>query len=113
MKIPVLLLAIFFAAASIAYAHPPSDIIITYDPASKVMTAVIKHNVSNPAKHYIRKVDFSVNGKEVATLKFTRQDNNLTQTVKYTFKGAKPGDRLYVEAHCNIFGKLEKGIVVK
>ena len=39
-----------------AYAHPPSDIIITYDMQTKVLHAVIMHNTMNTVKHYIKKV---------------------------------------------------------
>ena len=108
-----ILSAIILFSASIAYAHPPQDIILTYDPATKTLTALIKHNVSNPETHYIKKVDIGLNNKEVATLKFTHQDNNLTQTAVYTLKDARPGDSLSVEAYCSISGKLKKEIKVK
>ena len=111
-----ILLLVFLLSASVAYAHPPSDIIIsyvTYDSSAKTITAVIKHEVSNPEKHYIKKVDISLNGKEIATLKFTKQDNYLTQTVTYALEGVMPGDRISVEAYCSISGKLEKEIKVE
>ena len=58
-------LLIFFAGVSFAYAHPPYDIKITFNPETKVATAVIMHNVSNPLNHYIKKVDVGLNGKEI------------------------------------------------
>ncbi len=93
-----------------AYAHPPSDIIITFDPATKILQAVIIHNVNNPESHYISKVDIGLNGKEIIEHKISRQDNNTNQTVTYLIPDAKSGDVLSVEAYCSISGKLQKEI---
>jgi len=104
---------IFFAVASTAYAHPPSDIKITFDPNTKVVTAVIMHNVSNPGSHYIKKVDLGLNGKEIIEHLISRQDNNDNQTVSYLIPDVKDGDTLSVEGYCSISGKLTREIVVK
>ena len=74
---------IFFAVTSTAYAHPPSDIKITFDPMTNILTAVIAHNTSNPSNHYIKKVDIGLNGKEIIEHTISRQDNNAEQTVSY------------------------------
>jgi hypothetical protein len=103
---------LFILTCSIAYAHPPSDIIITYDAATKTLHAVIKHAVSNPTNHFIKKVNVGLNGNEIIEHTISRQDNNSTQTVSYLIPDAKAGDRLSVEAHCSISGKLEKEIKV-
>ena len=112
-KTALLVLLAVFAFTLTAYAHPPSDIKITYDPGSKTLTAVIFHNVSNPSSHYIKKVNVALNGKEIAVLEFTHQDNNETQTVKYAVPAAQEGDALSVEAFCSISGKLAKEIKIK
>ena len=98
---------------TLAYAHPPQDIVITYQPETKMLTAVIKHNVSNPLSHYIKKVDIAINGKEIVEQLISKQDNLQTQTVVILIPDAKQGDRLSVEAYCSISGKLEKEITVK
>ena len=103
----------FFMAASIAYAHPPSDIKITFDPKTKILQAVIVHNTKNPISHYIKKVDVSLNGKEIIEHTISREDNNETQTVSYLIPDAKNGDILSVEGHCSISGKLKKDITVR
>jgi len=107
-----LFLGVLFAAMvpGIVFAHPPSDIKIKYDPAGKMLEALIEHAVSNPQGHYIKKVDVSLNGKEILSQELSRQDNNQTQTVKYLIPDAKAGDTLAVEAYCSISGKLEKEI---
>jgi len=98
---------------STAYAHPPSDIIITYDPQTKILHAVIMHNTSNPESHYIKKVDIVLNDKGIIEHEISRQDNNTSQTVSYLIPDAKIGDKLSVEAYCSISGKLKKEIEVK
>jgi desulfoferrodoxin (superoxide reductase-like protein) len=102
---------IILGKAENAYAHPPSDIKITYDSQSKILNAVIIHQVSNPQTHYINKVDIYLNGREIIEHKISRQDNNTEQAVTYLIPDVKAGDRLAVEAYCNISGKLEREII--
>ena len=95
-----------------AYAHPPSDITITFDSATKVLKAVIAHRVSNPNKHFINKVVISLAGREIIQHKISKQDNNTDQTVSYLIPDAKIGDILYVTAYCSISGKLDRAIKI-
>ena len=114
MKRIVLLLtiSIFFFALSSAYAHPPSDIKITFDLKTKMLKAVIMHNTSNPATHYIKKVDVGLNGEEVIEHTISREDNNEAQTVSYLIPDAMAGDSISLEGYCSISGKLMKEIKV-
>lgn len=102
----------FVTVCSIAYAHPPSDIIITFDAKTKILNAVIMHNVSNPKEHFIKKVDIALNGQEIIEHKLSRQDNNVSQSVRYLIPDVKVGDVLSVEGYCSISGKLKKEIKV-
>jgi hypothetical protein len=115
MKILKILMVLFFLfiSSSAAYAHPPSDIALTYDSASKTLTAVITHNVSNPVTHHIYKVEVGLNNSIIITQMISRQDNNLNQTVKYYILDAKAGDTLSVDAYCNLSGDLKKEIKAK
>ena len=101
---------IILTAASSLYAHPPSDIIISFDARSKILKAKILHNVSNPNSHFIKKVDVSLNGKEILSQQFSRQESTFSQTVSYLIPDASSQDKLTVEAYCSISGKLERGI---
>lgn len=104
--------ALLSSFSSSAYAHPPSDMKITYDLRTKILRAIIMHNVSDPKKHFIRRVDVGLNRKEIINHSISQQDNNFSQTVSYLIPDAKVGDRLSVEAYCSISGKLEKEIKV-
>ena len=113
MKILSCLVFVFVLLYSTCvYAHPPSDIIISYDPSSRIVKAVIVHSVSNPLTHYIVKVDVGLNGKEIVEHHISRQDNNDAQVVSYLIPDAQPGDTISVEAYCSISGKLEKEIKI-
>jgi len=107
-----MIICFFWAACSTAYAHPPSDIIITFDSKTKILNAVIMHNVSNPENHFIKKVDVALNDREIIEHKISRQDNNINQTVAYLIPDAKTGDKISVEAHCSISGKTKREIKV-
>jgi hypothetical protein len=107
-----LFLLIFLATVSRAYAHPPSDIKISFDPATRILQATIMHNTSNPVNHYIKKVDVGLNGKEIIEHEISREDNNESQAVSYLVPDAKEGDLLSVEGYCSISGTLKKEIKV-
>ncbi len=110
--VSVILVCFFVLSVSLAYAHPPSNITITFDMATKMLKAVITHQVSNPSSHYIYKVDVGLNGKEIISQQLSSQDDNKGQTVSYFIPDAKPGDTISVEGYCNISGKLEDEIKV-
>lgn len=104
---------ILLSAVSVAYAHPPSDIKITFDPKTKMLEAVIMHNTSNPLNHYINKVDIGLNGKVIIEHLISKQDNKDSQTVSYLIPDVKDGDVISVEGYCSISGKLKKEITIK
>ncbi|MBM3249652.1 MAG: hypothetical protein FJZ09_02260 [Candidatus Omnitrophica bacterium] len=109
-KIILFFLACFILVNTLpAYAHPPSNIVIAYDPAKKMLHAEIKHQVGNPRQHYIKKADIGLNGKEIASLSFTSQASYFSQLLDYSLAEVeiKKGDKIYVEGYCSISGKLK------
>jgi desulfoferrodoxin (superoxide reductase-like protein) len=112
VKKTVFFLCGLLVASTTVFAHPPSDIKLHFDPAAKLLTAVIEHPVSNPRKHYIKKVDIGLNGKEIKMLTFIKQETGTRQTVEIIIPDAKKGDTLSVEGYCILSGRLEKEIKV-
>lgn len=112
-RVTVFLVLFLTAAVMTAYAHPPSDIKITFDPETKMLQAVIMHDVKDPVRHFIKKVDVGLNGKEIISQAISQQDNKESQTVHYLIPDAKAGDVLSVEGYCSISGKLEKELKVQ
>lgn len=104
---------ILWLMVAVAYAHPPSDIKITFDPQTKTLNAVIMHNTSNPLTHYIKKIDIALNGEDITELTFSKQENNQSQSISYSVPNAKEGDVVSVEGYCSISGKLKKEIAIK
>lgn len=88
------------------FSHPPSKIDASFDGTTKMLKAVIYHDVKDVKKHFIKKVDVSLNGKEIVTQQISRQDNKDTQTVLYLIPDADPDASIEVEAYCSIAGKL-------
>jgi len=113
MKKFILALAVVLGVYSLSFAHPPQDIKISYDAKTKLVTAVIYHNVSNPENHYIKTVDVGLNGKEIISQTISRQDNNQTQTVIFFIPEVKPSDKVSVEGYCSISGSLVKEIIIQ
>ena len=101
-----------FFVSSAAYGHPPSDIKISYDSNTRMLRALIAHNVANVKSHFIKKVDVGLNEKEIIEHSISQQDNNTGQAVSYLIPDAKPGDTISVEAYCSVSGKLKKEIKV-
>jgi len=114
MKRITLLVILFLAVAvTCAYAHTPSDVKITFDWKTKVLTLVIMHDTPDPLRHYIGRVNIELNGKEVINDKLTRQDNSTSQTLSYTIPDAQPGDIITLYVHCSIIGRLKRKITLE
>lgn len=112
-KVCIAVLVFMSLVVPCADAHPPSAIDISYNPVTKVVTAVITHQVSTPLTHYIKKVDVAINGKVIITQSLSRQDSNTSQTVLYYIPDAKKDDWISVEASCSIAGRHEAKIKVQ
>lgn len=112
-KVLLFLLFVCLVFVPFAYAHPPKDIEISYDPATKMLTALILHETSNPSGHYIKRVDVGLNGKEIIREEISKQDNNNFQKVIYFIPDVKAGDKLSVEGYCSVSGKLEREITAE
>ena len=104
----------FLAVSSVAFAHPPTSVTVTYDKDKKTVQAVVVHGVGSPTRHYIKKVAISVNGTSATVLTFDHQDSKESQKAEYVLPAAaKPGDVIAVKATCNIFGSKEGSLTVQ
>ncbi len=103
---------ICLTGASIVHAHPASEIDITFDPNTRILLAVITHNVSSPERHYIDLVDIMLNGNKIIGQFLSKQDNNIGQTVSYLLPEVVEGDVVAIDTHCNKGGNLKKELKV-
>jgi len=103
-------LAIFFCPVA-TYAHGPGDVTLNYDSESQILSVTISHSVSNPQKHYIKKITITKNGKPLETYEYKSQPDPSSFTYTYNVE-AKEGDKLKVKAKCNYFGSKTKELVI-
>ncbi len=91
--------------SSVALAHPPDSLIMSFDSTSTVLTVRIFHTVKNTTNHLINDVAVNLNGKPMITQKFSSQLNKDEQVVIYKIIDAKANDKIAVTAKCNVMGK--------
>lgn len=88
-------------------AHPPSDIVMSYDPGAEKLTVTITHVVDDPQTHYVKKVQVKKNGLVISDPDYKSQPTKDTFTYTYDVR-ASPGDTFRVIATCSQTGNLEK-----
>lgn len=90
---------LLWIAASMAYAHPPTDIQMEFDKVSQTLHLKMQHVSSDFYDHYIRKTVVYVNGQEAATVANHRQINpsEFKQDISVQ---AKVGDEITVKIYC-------------
>ncbi|MDE2028807.1 MAG: hypothetical protein KGK03_05690 [Candidatus Omnitrophica bacterium] len=105
------LLCICFLPASIAWAHAPTDISLSYDMGHKNLHVEAHHQSFNLQKMYIRLMNVYVNGKLISTSNFFRQDayDKFSDDVALP---AKVGDVIKVELFCALGGVNAKELKV-
>jgi hypothetical protein len=94
-------------------AHSPKEVVLSYDQTQKTLEVRITHAVSDPAKHFIEKVEIGKAGKTISKTDYQSQPGEATFVYSYPLDAA-PGDVIEVKAACSIFGsKTEKLTVGK
>jgi hypothetical protein len=101
----VLLLALLPAPGG---AHPPKEVVLSYDQAKHTLEVRITHPSPNPAAHYIKKVELKKNGQTISATEYQSQPGQETFVYVYPAEiGAV--DVLEVKVTCSVFGsKTEK-----
>ena len=109
----MVLLSILLLTSVQLIAHPPTDIIITYNLATKTISVIIEHAVKDPLEHFIHEGLVKVNGKKAVDQEAICQTSAEGQVFTYIIPGLKEGDTVSVTGDCNKFGELEKSVVIK
>ena len=104
-------LIVFALIALPAAAHPPSDIVLSYDPSTSNLNVTIAHSVRDPVTHYIDQVTIAVDGVGVLDLPYTSQPTNDTFAYTYSL-AASEGETISVLGICNLGGDLTRTLVV-
>jgi desulfoferrodoxin (superoxide reductase-like protein) len=106
MKAIFTLLCLFCAAGS--FAHPPSRITVHFDPATYILKVTMHHEVKDTVKHFINRIEIVWNEQEAVRQDFIVQLDSGKQEALYIMPGAKPGDKITVTSHCNVYGKKKE-----
>jgi desulfoferrodoxin (superoxide reductase-like protein) len=104
---------LFLVVNSIAFAHPPTEIIFNYDAKVKILSIGVAHAVKDYKKHFIKEINIKVNGKGWITQNFLSQTNLDAQAASYAQVDLKKGDVIEVLAVCNLSGQLKKKFQIK
>ena len=101
----ILLPALFPASGA---AHPPQEVVLSYDQARHTLEVRITHPSKDPAAHYGKKVEIKKADKTIAATEYQSQPGQATFAYVYPVEiGA--GDVIEVTATCSVFGsKTEK-----
>ena len=86
-------------------AHPPSDVVVTYDQNSGDLIVAISHNVDDPTTHYVKKVTVTQGGTVLIEKSYTSQPDKVSFTYHYSLPqlDRNKGD-VMVNAQCNMVG---------
>jgi len=106
MKKILMIVSVFCAALS--FAHPPSRITVNFDSAAYILKITMQHEVKDTVKHFINRIEIVWNETEAVRQDFTVQLDSGKQEALYILPGAKPGDKITVTSHCNVFGKKKE-----
>jgi len=89
-------------------AHPPQDVVLSYDQARHTLEVRITHPSKDPATHYVKKIEVKRADKTIAATEYQSQPGQTTFAYVYPVEiGA--GDVIEVTATCSVFGsKTEK-----
>lgn len=97
--------------SQLASAHSPSNMVLQYDMSTQTLGVTITHNVVDPEKHYIYKVEIKKNGQTSESSTYTNQLNYISFTYTYQVNATK-GDSFEVTASCILGGSLTKQLTV-
>ena len=95
----MLLFAGMTILASLAYATPPSQMDLTYDPDKGILHVEAHHPVDNMSTHYLRRLVLYQNGAQVKEMFYFKQNAPVKFTEDIPVP-AKEGDVLAVEVSC-------------
>ena len=98
-------------STTIAFAHPPKNVELTWSAATNTLSVKASHLVNNPTKHYVMLfVVLDSSNKQIYTKQYTKQALDTTFADSAILKDIKTGDTIKIRLVCNIMGIVEKEI---
>jgi hypothetical protein len=97
-------------AATGGFCHPPSEIQLVFDAASRTLHVTVMHDTRKPDEHFIETVQVRINDKEAVKQSFVKQTDGLKRAASYLLEDVKAGDLVSVTGICSVFGKKTETI---
>lgn len=111
MKKCFLAVIFLWGTISVAYATPPRDLQLEYDPVKQELNISMKHPSNELREHYIRTITVTVNNEQPKVYRFAFQ--RLAAEVKTTVPIAlKSADLVHVKASCSQGGSAQADLVI-
>jgi hypothetical protein len=106
-----LLFLLLVIPVSISFSTPPTSITLSYDASKGILHVEAIHPSFNLEKSYVRLMNVYVNGNQVSTMNYSRQDdpNKFTDDVPVS---AQEGDVIKVDLFCSLGGELAQELTV-
>lgn len=109
----ILILALMISFAAGLLAHPASNVTLSYDAKTQLLTLGFEHSVKNPADHFISGVAIKVGGKEVISQSLNLQEKAVGGTLVYKLIDLKEGTVVEAITECNKVGKKSAKLTIK
>jgi hypothetical protein len=110
LLVPLVLLGLLLLPQG-APANPPSDLQLSFNETTRVLSVTITHPVADPGTHYIKRVSATSGGTAVSSRSYTSQPASSPFTYTYTLSPDVKGE-IQVAAECSVFGSLARSITV-
>ena len=111
-KVVILTAVVLMLSSTIAGAHPPRDMEVSYDLQEQVLLVKMLHVVRNPTDHRIARIVVTKNEEERLVIPFAAQTSARKFEESIPFE-AKAGDKLTIKAICNKAGSQTVTITVE
>ena len=111
-KIFLFIFCLFLFSASLSFSTPPVSISLSYDLTKGSLHVEAIHPSFDLNKSYVRLMNVYVNGLQVSTLNYYKQDdyNKFADDVPLT---VQVGDVIKVDLFCSLGGEMAKELTVK
>jgi len=107
-----ILLLVFIIGSALLSAHPASEVTLTFDQETSILTVNFDHKVKDADKHFIYEILVYLNKDKIIEQNIEHQDNTETGSVIYKIIDAKSGDKIKVRTNCNKTGKKSAEIEI-
>ncbi|MEI6839998.1 MAG: hypothetical protein WCK53_01925 [Methanomicrobiales archaeon] len=101
----VIFIIVLTSLSGYALAHTPADVAVSFDENSGDLIVAIKHQVDDPATHYVKHVTVLQGNTVLIDKSYTSQPDKSSFTYRYNLPQLKGSSgEIRVDVGCNILG---------